>query len=406
MIRRVKPDKRGEIQLTDAIQFMCEEGRRVMAVKLTPEEKRYDIGNFPSYFESFVEFALADPVYGAEFRRVLERLLAKSADHGLTRTRSIFLLLFALLLAARLCHVDILWAEETLPLAAAAADARTARCSTATSGSTSRRCGARALPALRRATPGGRCVWPDALYALLAAGSRGGFARDLWCGARRPLGRGAAGLLPDLRFPRRGDSPGFGPADAGAAPGRRVDGLRAAARSGAASLAGVALWISPKGVLVLAVCAIWEPAGILWMAAGFAAVCAAGAAWLWSAGALAAYWEEVWTWGRLYAGSTFVESPVRNGLVRTLNWMGFHAALVAASAWFLWKGDRRLRWVAWLVIAAAGVAAGLRFFPRYYFLLLPVLVLMAARGFMLLGRRRELVALLLLIPLARFGPPT
>lgn len=79
MIRRVKPDKRGEIQLTDAIQFMCEEGRRVMAVKLTPAEKRYDIGNFPSYFESFVEFALADPVYGADFRRTLERMLAKSA---------------------------------------------------------------------------------------------------------------------------------------------------------------------------------------------------------------------------------------------------------------------------------------------------------------------------------------
>lgn len=79
MIRRVQPDKRGEIQLTDAIQFMCEEGRRVMAVKLTPQEKRYDIGNFPSYFESFVEFALADPVYGAEFRRVLERLLTKSS---------------------------------------------------------------------------------------------------------------------------------------------------------------------------------------------------------------------------------------------------------------------------------------------------------------------------------------
>ena len=78
MIRRVKPDKRGEIQLTDAIQFMCEEGRRVMAVKLTPEEKRYDIGNFPSYFESFVEFALADPIYGADFRIALERLLART----------------------------------------------------------------------------------------------------------------------------------------------------------------------------------------------------------------------------------------------------------------------------------------------------------------------------------------
>jgi UTP--glucose-1-phosphate uridylyltransferase len=79
MIRRVKPDHNKEIQLTNAIQMLCEEGRRVMAVKLTADEKRYDIGNFPSYFESFVEFALADPVYGAGFRRVLERLLEKSA---------------------------------------------------------------------------------------------------------------------------------------------------------------------------------------------------------------------------------------------------------------------------------------------------------------------------------------
>jgi len=79
MIRRVRPDQRGEIQLTDAIQFLCEEGRRVIAVKLPSGEKRYDIGNFPSYFESFVEFALADPVYGEGFRCVLESLLAKAA---------------------------------------------------------------------------------------------------------------------------------------------------------------------------------------------------------------------------------------------------------------------------------------------------------------------------------------
>ncbi|HYO81628.1 MAG TPA: UTP--glucose-1-phosphate uridylyltransferase [Bryobacteraceae bacterium] len=76
MLRRVQPDKRGEIQLTDAIQMMCEEGKRVIAVELSPEEKRYDIGNFPSYFETFVEFALADPVYGEEFRRTVERLIA------------------------------------------------------------------------------------------------------------------------------------------------------------------------------------------------------------------------------------------------------------------------------------------------------------------------------------------
>ncbi|MFN7936815.1 MAG: UTP--glucose-1-phosphate uridylyltransferase [Bryobacteraceae bacterium] len=75
MIRRVEPDKRGEIQLTSAIQMLCEEGKRVLALKLRPEERRYDIGNFPSYFETFVEFALADPLYGKDFRAYLERLL-------------------------------------------------------------------------------------------------------------------------------------------------------------------------------------------------------------------------------------------------------------------------------------------------------------------------------------------
>jgi hypothetical protein len=58
----------------------------------------------------------------------------------------------------------------------------------------------------------------------------------------------------------------------------------------------------------------------------------------------------------------------------------------------------------WLVIALAGVALGLRFFPRYYFQILPVVVLLAARGFAEMRGRRRLVGLLLLIPLARFAP--
>ena len=78
MIRNVAPDRRGEIQLTDAIQRLCEEGRRVLAVCLPPSEKRYDIGNFASYFEAFVEFALADPLYGPGLRTALERLLGKA----------------------------------------------------------------------------------------------------------------------------------------------------------------------------------------------------------------------------------------------------------------------------------------------------------------------------------------
>jgi len=79
MIRRIKPDSRGEIQITDAIRLLCEEGKRVIAVKLAPSEKRYDIGNFPSYFETFVEFALADPEHGEGFRKVLQRLLGEAA---------------------------------------------------------------------------------------------------------------------------------------------------------------------------------------------------------------------------------------------------------------------------------------------------------------------------------------
>ena len=46
----------------------------------------------------------------------------------------------------------------------------------------------------------------------------------------------------------------------------------------------------------------------------------------------------------------------------------------------------------------------MRFFPRYYFQLLPVVVLLAARGFAEMRGRQRVVALLLLIPLARFAP--
>lgn len=77
MLHRIEPDARGEVQLTDAMQLMCEEGRRVYAIKLQQNERRYDIGNFPSYFETFVEFALADPDYGETFRHALHRLLEK-----------------------------------------------------------------------------------------------------------------------------------------------------------------------------------------------------------------------------------------------------------------------------------------------------------------------------------------
>jgi hypothetical protein len=142
------------------------------------------------------------------------------------------------------------------------------------------------------------------------------------------------------------------------------------------------------------------------VAAGFAAVTGIASAWLWGAGALAGYWDEVWRWGRVYAGTTFVEDPLRNGLLRTLNWAGFHAGLVIAAVPG-WKDTRadRTRWAVWLGISLLGVAAGLRVFPRYYFQILPVIVLLAARGFALAQRKRVyLMAALLTVPLVRFAP--
>jgi UTP--glucose-1-phosphate uridylyltransferase len=54
------PGKGGEIQLTDAIKLLLDRGRKIIGVRLAAEEKRYDIGNFESYFEAFIQFALKE----------------------------------------------------------------------------------------------------------------------------------------------------------------------------------------------------------------------------------------------------------------------------------------------------------------------------------------------------------
>ena len=72
---RTTRGKGGEIQLTDAIRAVIRDGGRAYGVRLRPNEKRYDIGNFEAYFEAFVAFALADPQYGPAFRRHLLDIL-------------------------------------------------------------------------------------------------------------------------------------------------------------------------------------------------------------------------------------------------------------------------------------------------------------------------------------------
>ena len=54
---------------------MIRDGRRAYGIRLRPGERRYDIGNFESYFEAFMEFALADPRFGPSLRKRLLDIL-------------------------------------------------------------------------------------------------------------------------------------------------------------------------------------------------------------------------------------------------------------------------------------------------------------------------------------------
>jgi hypothetical protein len=321
--------------------------------------------------------------------------------------RLFFALLFALLLASRLCHVGILWEGDAYPLAAARQMLH-----------------GRALyrgiwfdkpPLLPVAYLlfGAAAGWPlrlfGALDATLACWVAYRFARDLWTERE---GLWAAGLLgfflifglPSAVIPAASDLLMLTPHLAAV----WMASKRRPFWSGA--LAGVAFWLNPKGVFVAAACALWDPLGIPWMAAGFGAVSAGIVGWLAATGSLGAYWVEVWQWGRLYAASAMAGRPWSNGAIRTLNWVGFHSALVVAAAlgWRRKPMADALRWAVWVALALAGVGAGLRFFPRYYFLLLAPVVLLAARGFAQGlawgGRLRYCAMLLLLIPLVRFGP--
>jgi hypothetical protein len=322
-----------------------------------------------------------------------------------------FLILFIGLLASRLCHAKILWVEESYPLAAA---------SQMETGKALYRdiwFDKPPLLALFYRLLGARPGWPlrvaDALYAALICILAYRFAGDVWSiGEARWAAALAAFFLtfdtPSAVIPIASDLLMVAP---------HLAAVYLAWRgrpfwSGVA--AGVAFAIHPKGLLVLAACALWSYRSLPALAAGFAAPNLAIAGWLWASGSLGSYYEQVWKWGRIYAGSTFVEHPLRNAVVRTAAWLGFHAALVIGAIWF-WRSEdleaphgRRFspKWVGWLALSFVAVAVGWRFFPRYFFQILPVMVLLGARGICLMpGRvRAGLVAIALLAPLVRFGP--
>ena len=78
-LARTGAGKGNEIQLTDAVSSLIRDGGKVLGVTLPENERRFDIGNFPSYFRAFFEFALEDPQYGDELKAFVQEKFGDAA---------------------------------------------------------------------------------------------------------------------------------------------------------------------------------------------------------------------------------------------------------------------------------------------------------------------------------------
>jgi hypothetical protein len=167
--------------------------------------------------------------------------------------------------------------------------------------------------------------------------------------------------------------------------------------------AGVAFQLNVKGVFVLVFAALFG--GFADLMQGFLIPNTIVFGWLVMTRALPDYWAQVWRWGWLYASGAVTQA----GLVSLLGWFGFHAALIIAAALF-WARERS-RTLAWFLLALVFTLIGLRAAPRYFNLLLPPLIIAASRGLPALQTKARsaalytvLVAAALAVPLVRFTP--
>jgi hypothetical protein len=128
-------------------------------------------------------------------------------------------------------------------------------------------------------------------------------------------------------------------------------------------------------------------------------------------GVLPEFYRQVWQWGLMYAKGSAVSSPIGIGLKRSADWLAFHGALVAGVIVVSrnQSKDDRFKLSVWFLFSAAALLLGNHFAPRYFFQLLPVMVIAGARGIVLgtvlYGRAGiAVLAVLLLAPVVRFGP--
>jgi hypothetical protein len=306
-----------------------------------------------------------------------------------------WVLLFLAVAAVRFTQIDVLWVEESYPAAAAIQVLH---------GKFPYRDFVFDKPPLGilfYLLSGGRDGWPlrlaGSLYVLLCAFLAARIAARLW---NEATGFAAAMLMAfAMTFYIPAAAMALSPDLLMMAP--QLAAVLAAV-SGRALLAGVlsgvALHVHTKGVFVLAAAMLWGSP--LRAAAGFALVALPPFA------LLGGYWEQVWLWGFRYSADSFTASPWREGWSRTASWLGFHAAYVLAAGlyWYRARTSDSRQTLAWFAISLATAAAGLRFFPRYFYQAIPALAIAASRGFgMASGWARVAILVLLAVPLVRFG---
>jgi hypothetical protein len=326
--------------------------------------------------------------------------------------------LTGVILLSRLCHVNILWADEDYHLAAAIQMLH---------GKMLYRdlwYDKPPLTAIVALLFGALPGWPLRIASsVLAAGSCAvafRFASGLWS---RREGYWAAGLLafsvifylPAATIPLEPDTLMILPHLAAVYLAWKQKPLMAGLA------AGLAFAMNIKGLTVLLVCLMFAPVAWPLMLAGFLIPNVLLLGWLVSQHAFSAYLESVWRWGLLYAGAPPGDSPVESALMRVRNWLGFHAALAIAGAWYL-IGTResrakdfsmRVRTLAWAAISLGAAGVGWRFSPHYLNQLLPPLAIAGARGVCLLIAETRvplrrlgagLLAATALVAMIRFGP--
>ncbi|KHO29740.1 UTP--glucose-1-phosphate uridylyltransferase [Corynebacterium minutissimum] len=81
-LRRIKPGKGGELQLTDAIELLITEGHPVHVV--VHQGKRHDLGNPGGYIPANVDFGLRDEKYGPALYKAIKQIMDEyEAENGL-----------------------------------------------------------------------------------------------------------------------------------------------------------------------------------------------------------------------------------------------------------------------------------------------------------------------------------